>query len=158
MKTITKEVFVTTDGEEFTSEENALSHEREYLADEKRKKSLRVYRVNHSFDSTEGRGYFGAEYIITDDSLGSVIQHCMSKYGEVFQGWYGGSYYEAWNLHEINHTDLKTILSLDGTRPEYTYAHKPFEVTFISRKPIAGLPVPTFPWVEKPPAKERKSG
>lgn len=98
MKTITKELYVSDDGKEFLTVEACVAHEKyvNYLNN----KVFTVYPVNHSFDATEGRGYYGLTYILLDDefSIMDVIEFCIKTYGEISRSWYGARTYKAWRL------------------------------------------------------------
>lgn len=67
MKTETRtlELFIADDGTEFTDEEKCRRYEIDVL---NRRKNIKYYRVNHSPDLTEGRGYYAITHVAIEEA------------------------------------------------------------------------------------------
>ena len=157
MRTETKEVYIADDGKQFATVEECQAHERRLVEQEKRIAGLMVYRVRHSFDGTEGRGYYGNTIIVTDSGLPEVIQYCLDRWGQPLTGWYGDGYYQAWHLHKDDGDDaLSRALSDARAVPAFSYAHKATDLVLLSQAPVEHdqLPEPVFPWPRKAPSSE----
>lgn len=100
MKTETREVYISDDGQVFDSVEACQAHEQKTAADRHRIQQLKVYVVVSAFDGTEGRGYHRTTYILTDAEYAAVLQYCFDRFGPPLQGWYGDGYYESWHITE----------------------------------------------------------
>ena len=142
-----QDVFIADDGKSFTSEKECLDHEAHLRKREGAFKGLRVYRVSHSFDETEGRGYFGKTMIVTDACIASVTQYCLDRWGAPLQQWYGDGFFGAWLIQHLSDTDtVEWAMAHNGYRP-FIY-HTPWELVVVSKNDFtwAGLPASTFPW------------
>lgn len=147
MKQETRPVYVADDGTVFSTESEALGHD-EMLRKRSRAFSyLKVHRVAHGFDTTEGRGYFAKTLIVTDAPMSVMIQWCLDKFGPPLDSWYGDGFYSAWLLQE----------KVDGDTVEWAmankghtlgYGHRPLELAVVSQKDFtwAGLPKSEWPW------------
>lgn len=150
MKQETRPVFVADDGSVFPTEDAALAHE-----DAERKKQaalakLKVYRVRHGFDATEGRGYFATTLVVTDASRAIIIQWCLDKFGPPLSGWYGDSFYEEWHLNAGAESDtVEWAIAHEGYKPGYN--ETPWRLAVVSKTDFswAGLPKSQFPWPRK---------
>ena len=98
MKEETRPVFVADDGTVFEKAEDALAHEEKLREQKAALSRLRVVRVVHGFDATEGRGYFAQTVIVTDATSAVITQWCLNKFGSPLQSWFGDSYYDSWYL------------------------------------------------------------
>ena len=148
MKIVKQNVYISEDGKTFTSEEECIAHEKRVAETQRRLEKLQVHTVRHTFDSTEGRGYYGTTHILTDQDLPLVIQYCLDRWGEPLRGWYGDGYYEAWRLH-LNSRTAEAAIKDQGNIP--SYGHHPTDVVFLSDKSLNadGVPGRVFPWPRK---------
>ncbi len=103
------------DGREFLTFEEAEAYRKE------KRKGLDVvyFRVLHSFDDTEGRGYFGETvYAVAKDCgvqpLAAVIARCTKDHGPIVQDWYNRPT-QYWRIADevtfTNLTDLTAFLA-----------------------------------------------
>ncbi len=145
MKEATKTVYITDDGEEFISIEKAQEHERAEAKKKHALERLKVYSVQHGFDSTEGRGYFAKTLIISDASSGVLTQWCLDTFGEPLAEWHQGSFFESWLLYDTD-KDASWAVKQKGSVPYY--AHRPTDVRLVSKADFtwAGLPKSEYPW------------
>lgn len=149
-------MFVADDGEIFSTEEAALSHEAELRKKKKALASLRVRRVIHGFDATEGRGHFAKTLVITDASSAEITQWCIDKFGAPLAPWYGNGFYEAWYLTSPCDSDtVEWALKHKGYKERY--GHRPWELAVVSQNDFAwaGLPKSEFPWPRPKPKKSK---
>ncbi|MAN65324.1 hypothetical protein [uncultured Hyphomonas sp.] len=141
-------IFIADDGERFTDEADCIAHEKKTIEDKKRLEGLKVYTVAHSFDATEGRGYYGRTHILTDQELSIVIAYCIDRWGDILQPWYGTGYYEAWKLHSSSR-GVEAALKDEGAKDRWP--HKPVDIVFLSNKSldVDRIPANVFPWPRK---------
>lgn len=97
MKTETREVFVADDGKVFDKAEDCMRHEMAVKEHAKQIEAMGVYVIDHSFDLTEGRGYFGLTILVTDASYNEILQYCIDRYGHPLCDFYGRDQ-PAWHL------------------------------------------------------------
>lgn len=145
MKKEKRTVYVTDDGKVFQNENRAIEHEQETLRKERAVAKLKVYKVFHGFDDTEGRGYFATTVIVTDTSKPVILQWCINKFGNPLSSWYGNSYYEAWVLNEIKEFGVDWALKQEGKKNNI--GGIPCKLVVISHEDFteAGLPESEFP-------------
>lgn len=96
METLTKTIYKTADGKEFTDQEEAQSHEKAWNA---RHKNLHWFIAHHGADLTEGRGYQCVTIIAVESSMAKIYaeQYAIDNFGRKIQyaqgvapvpGWY----------------------------------------------------------------------
>lgn len=148
MKVEKRDVYVADDGKVFDTAEACQAHERAVAEQAKRLDNLVVYRVNSSFDGTEGRGYYRTSYIVTDASLEVVIEYCLDRFGRPLSAWYGDGFYEAWILRQVELTAIEAISTTKKPHPGIGLGRGEVDLVFISNKSIdhPDLPAPVFPW------------
>lgn len=145
MKQETRNVWVAEDGKVFDTAAACEAHEAEQFKRKSAIARLKVYRVTHGFDETEGRGYFAQTLIITDASKPVLLQWCLDTLGSPLSGWYGDGFFEAWHLSEAN-IDPADALGQAG-KISYSY-QSPTKLAVISKSDWTafGLPKSDFPW------------
>lgn len=147
MRQENRPVFVTDDGEVFSSEQAALEHETKEREKAKALARLKIYSVNHGFDATEGRGYFAQTLIISDASKSVLIQWCLDTFGPVLSGWYGGGFFEAWHMNEPREgATVEWAMKQEGVS---NFRHNsPTKIAVVSKNDFTscGLPASQFPW------------
>lgn len=90
IKRETREFFITPDGGEFASLDNAIDYMRNKIeAVDNAARTLDHYVVSHMFDREEGKGYFALTHILADVPMPLVLQYCFSRYGHSLRKWYG---------------------------------------------------------------------
>lgn len=151
MKQETRPVFVTDDGKVFSTEEAALNHEADTRKRQRAFAALRVLRISHGFDSTEGRGYFAKTLLITDDSSAVVTQWCLDKFGAPLASWCGGSFYEEWICDRCESDTVEWAMEHEGFKDGFNCS--PWKLVVVSRNDFtwAGLPKSEFPWPRPKP-------
>ena len=147
IKTITKTIFVASDGKEFDTIQECKTHEASLVDYAKIFKNGSMYWVNSNFESTEGRGYDHTTYIIAKDaSYMDVLDYCFRRFGEINQNWYAGRSYHAWVIGELNLRDnIDMVLDrVNGKNLSNYEKNKKYDLVLISTnsKPIFGLPAP----------------
>ncbi|MHA7900809.1 MAG: hypothetical protein ACX94B_13170 [Henriciella sp.] len=157
MRVEQQDVYISEDNQTFTSEEACIAHEKKQVEIKKRYEKLNVYTVSHSFEATEGRGYFGRTHILTDQDLSIVLDYCFHRWGEILRPWYVGGYYEAWKLR-INSRDVEAALRDEGHKDRWLW--KPVDVVFLSNKPldIDDFPARVWVWPRPTPPTGGESG
>ncbi len=148
MKKQSREVWISDDNKVFETEAACAKHEQDVRDREKRIENLKCYKVSHSFDATEGRGYYGSTLIVTDQSYPVVLQYCLEKFGKPLQEWYNKSYYEAWLIYQSPNSAKDALKNQEVSKSPFGYNsnYKNFTV-FISNKEIdfPDLPKPVMP-------------
>lgn len=155
MKRESREVFVSDDGKVFDTAAACEAHEKAMLERQQALVRLKVWRVSHGFDGTEGRGYFARTLVVSDADPAVLIQWCLDSFGYPLQRWYGDGYFEAWHLHApSDDSTVEWALAQVGTVP--CYGHRPVKLRVISQKDWAwaGLPKSEFPWPRPAPLKK----
>lgn len=157
MKQESRPVFVSEDGEVFATEDAALEHEKKLRKKQEAFNRLKVRRVIHGFDGTEGRGYFAKTLVVTDASSAVLTQWCLDKFGPPLVSWYGGSFYDAWYLNVPSESDtVEWALAHDGYKQGYNYM--PWKLVVVSQNDFtwAGLPKSEFPWPRPTPSNPKE--
>lgn len=147
MRVEKRDVYVADDGSVFENEEKCAAYEQKIAERDRALATLKVRRVSHSFDATEGKGYFGTTLILSDQSHAVVTQYCLDRFGPILCPWYGDGFYEAWHLRPPNETDtVDWALAHDGFKDRY--AHKPWDLVVVSTTDFswANLPGSVMPW------------
>lgn len=142
------DIYISEDGKRFATEAECAAHESAENAKAKRLEKLRVYGVSHSFDSTEGRGYYRHTSIITDQPLPHVIQWCFDQFGQPLAQWYGSGHYEAWRMSEKPEHGAEAVKRALGRQGKDSFGCVR-GVVFLSNSALDGLPVPVSAWPRK---------
>lgn len=140
MKTKTRkvEVFIAEDGKEFLTAKDCEQYEKEELA---RWKEIRFFRVIHSPDLTEGRGWGASTYLAVE--AGYSAQHyvelfCEQTFGSRVAFVQGCSPMTSWTIYDV--TLKQFIEKLPGTLGDY---NRQVDQIFLSNgKPLKDLPDP----------------
>lgn len=169
MKTETREVFVADDGKVFDKAEDCMRHEMTVKEHAKQIEAMGVYVVDHSFDLTEGRGFFGLTILVTDATYNEILQYCIDRYGHPLCDFYGRDQ-PAWHLNR------KTAQTGDGWSDKRWFEwiedmkrHPPqaagsskvnIDVVFLTDKKIShpSLPTATKPGLKRRPTEGMLSG
>ena len=123
MEEKTSIVYVAFDGKEFTKKQECESYEKEI-------KSMQLWRVIHSPDCTEGRGYYGCTYLNTKNaSKEEVEDFCFEEFGKKSAYVMGVSFVRNWILTLVedkeNHIKKGASCALSvGKYSEITLEHK----------------------------------
>jgi hypothetical protein len=147
MKRETRDVWIADDGKSFATEAECATHEKAVLARKQALAKLKVWRVTHGFDETEGRGYFSKTLIVTDAEKPVLIQWCLDKFGPPLSPWYGGGFYEAWLLGTDG--DTWTVDRALAEKGKVAWSNQsPTALSVVSKNDWswAGLPASEFPW------------
>lgn len=148
MRKETREVFVSEDGKSFDTEDACLAHEKEIRKQQTALGNLTAYEINHNFDATEGKGYFGKTCLLTDCGQTEVIAFCLKTFGPPLVGWYGDGYYVAWGFRQAKHLEAKPISEiLKYSKRQTTGRFSYLRVLSTSDFTWAGLPPSISPKV-----------
>jgi hypothetical protein len=145
LKTESRTVYIADDDSIFETAAACEAHEAELLKRKHAISNLKVWRVVHGFDETEGRGYFSDTLIVTDAGEPVLLQWCLDNFGQPLASWYGDSFYEQWHLRKLD-KDVSWAMQQDGK--VLTYNRAATKLVTISKKDWtwAKLPKSTFPW------------
>ena len=146
MRVEKRDVYVADDGKIFQTEAAAVEHDKMMAKREVALSRLKVVRVTHGFDGTEGRGYFGKTLIVTDQGSGVITQYCLDRFGAPLTSWYGGGFYETWLTRQNDCDTVEWAIAHDGYKDKYAW--KPWDLVVVSFDDFtwAGLPESTMPW------------
>lgn len=103
-KIINTEVFIAEDGKEFLKAEDCQNYEKNVL---ERKKNISYFRISHSADFTEGRGFQSFSLVAVEAQYSRELvaeMFCQIVFGNRVQ-WMYHSPAEAWNLTKITEKD-----------------------------------------------------
>ena len=121
-----RDIFIAEDGKEFLSEEKAKEYEREFL---QRKKNMRYYRVSHSPDLTEGRGFHKSFLVAVEKGQGHQLYvelYCERYIGSRISWVMGVAATANWSISPVNEEvfnnpeeKVKKLLFSDKHFPDY---------------------------------------
>jgi hypothetical protein len=157
MRVEQRDVYVADDGKIFQTEAEAVKHDKLMAKRESALSRLKVVRVAHSFDGTEGKGYFGKTIVVTNQGSGVITQYCLDRFGAPLSGWYGDGFYEAWLVSESDSDTVEWAMAHHGFKDRY--ASKPWDLAVVSPDDFtwAGLPKSTMPWPRTKPDSAKRS-
>lgn len=129
-KIIKTEVFIADDGKEFLDSQDCESYETNVL---ERKKRISYYRIGHSADFTEGRGFQSFSLVAVEAQYGSQLvaeMFCQILFGNRVQ-WCYHSPAEAWDINKITEKDYFD-----------TQSHRYGKKLFLSHSEMVNFPKP----------------
>lgn len=132
MKEETRTVFVAEDGKPFDTAAECKTHE-DYLTSQKQRlEKIRFFRVVHSPDLTEGRGWYGLTYIAMeatesyskDDIEIWLRDFCFTQFGHAMQLVQGCSPMPGWRYWEVSKEEFLQWSTKKISVGDYSYKAK----------------------------------